>query len=99
MKHKALYVLILALTIIDVALTSIGIKTGFVEEANPTLQALYAISPVFASAVIVVFVGLILLMIYKVQHRIKWVNRGLMIIFAVKIAVLGFHFSWIAQVI
>jgi hypothetical protein len=99
MRNKWIYIAIFILTIADALFTTLGVKDGFIEEANPLLQSVFHASPELSALLIVVGVGLILLLIYKVQHRIRWINYGLGAMLAVKLYILGLHFNWISQVI
>jgi len=97
--RKWIYISIFIMTIADAIFTALGVKDGVIEEANPLLQSMFHASPELAAALVVVGVGLLLLLIYKVQHRIKWIGYGLGVMFAVKLWILLLHFNWIAQVV
>ena len=96
---KKWFIAIFILTIIDALCTMFGIKAGFIREANPILQAVFHTSPEMAAAIIVVFVGAMLLLIYKYRGRIRWINYGVAGLAIVKLWVVGLHINWISQVI
>jgi len=94
-----IYVAIFIMTIADAIFTTLGVKDGVIEEANPLLQQLFHASPELAAVLVVLGVGLLLLLVYKVQHKIRWIGYGLGVMFAVKLWILLLHFNWIAQVV
>lgn len=96
---KWIYIAIFILTIGDALFTTLGVKEGVIEEANPLLQNIFHASPECAASMIVLGVGLFLLLIYKYQYRIPWIKYALVGLFFVKVGVLGLHFNWMAQVI
>lgn len=95
---KKILTTVFGLTVIDAALTCIGMKLGYIEEANPLLQDIFNTSPELASFVIIAFVGLMLMLIFRLQYRVRWIKIGLKTLFIVKLLVLGLHFEWIVQV-
>ena len=92
---KWIYISIFAMTIADAIFTTLGVKDGVIEEANPVLQQLFRASPELAALLVVLGVGLLMLLIYKVRHKIRWINYGLGVMFAVKLGILALHFRWI----
>ena len=99
MKNKWIYIAIFVLTICDAIFTTLGVKAGFIEEANPLIQFTFHATPEAAGAGIIVFVGAMLLLIYHYRQRIRWINYGLAAMAIVKLGVLGLHASWVSQII
>lgn len=92
-------ILIFITTILDTVSTAVGIKSGYIEEANPLLANTFHNHPEMSAVSIILFVSLILYLLYKVQHKVKWMKAPLVVICSTKIAILGIHASWIYSVI
>lgn len=96
--RKVLFVSIFAMTILDLGLTATGIRRGTIGEGNPLLEKMFHASPEMSAVILAVLVGLLLLLMYKVQYRIKWINLALVGLFVIKLAVLGLHLNWIIKI-
>jgi uncharacterized YccA/Bax inhibitor family protein len=94
---KRLLFIIFGLTVFDAVLTCIGINLSFIKEANPLLKDLFRVTPEFAAFVIIAFVGMLLIIIYKFHRCVPWIRYGLQAILAIKLAVIGLHMIWICQ--
>jgi hypothetical protein len=96
---KKILVFIFILSVADVALTYLGIKAGYIEEANPLLQKVFHTSPELTVLLILAVVGVMLYVIGKYGYKVKHINVGLVAMVAVKMYVMYAHFQWIRQVI
>lgn len=90
---------IFAVTIIDDICTAVGIRMGFIEEANPILSDAMTNYTALSGLTIIVFVGIILYGIYKVRAKIRWLPIALSFVLFIKIYVIWMHIHWISQVI
>ena len=88
---------IFILTILDVALTTIGLECGYVVEANPIIVRLIEVSLPWTMAGVLVFTAFALILINRFNY--KWVRYGLYAVLTTKIFVMVAHFIWIGQVI
>jgi hypothetical protein len=94
-----IYISIFILTVADALFTTLGVKMGYVEEANPFLQKAFHASPEAVAIMAVMFVTALLMLIYKFHNNVKWLNFALLPLFIVKVGVLALHFNWIIKVI
>lgn len=92
-------ILIFITTILDTVLTTVGISSGHIEEANPLLINAFHNHPKISAISIILFVSLILYFFYKMQHKVKWMKVPLVVICLAKIAILSIHARWIYVVI
>lgn len=92
-------ILIFVTTILDTILTVVGIKLGYIKEANPLLANAFHNNPETSAILIILFISLILYFLYKVQHEVKWMKTPLAITCLLKIAVLRAHIGWIYLII
>jgi len=95
MKNKWIYLIIWVLTFFDIALTYTGVKIGFIEEANPLWNYAYTHYPEAISIILLCAVTGLILLIYKVQHKIKWIGYGLGVLLAAKLYISFLHIHWI----
>jgi hypothetical protein len=93
--RKWIFISIFILTVADAIFTALGVRSGYIEEANPLLQKLFESSPEFASVLIALISTALLILIYKYQNRIRWIDTVLVLMFLIKLGVLGLHFRWI----
>ena len=87
------------MTVGDAIFTTLGVKDGIIAEANPLLAAFFNASPELTAIITAIGVTALLYIIYRCRNRIRWINTALIGLFVVKLAVLGLHFNWIAQII
>lgn len=98
-RDSNLYVAIYLLTVLDIFFTSLGLKKGIIEEANPLLSPLFMISIGLTSMIILIVSGALLIFLYRVRHKVAWMNSALWILIGAKAWVLGMHVNWITKVI
>ena len=91
-----IYLAVYILTIIDIGMTILGIKSGWVEEGNP-LMLIMNDYPVLVGIILVFAIGIILRWMY-LQH-VKWVKYPLSFIVIIKVGVVILHADWIIQII
>jgi hypothetical protein len=91
-----IYLAVYILTIIDIGMTILGIKGGWVEEGNP-LMLIMNHYPVQVGILLALAIGIILKWMYL--HHLNWVKYPLAIITVIKIGVLILHAEWIIQII
>ena len=97
MTNKLLVIFILSM--LDVVLTYIGIKTGYIAEGNPLLESIFHFSPELASAFVLVFIGIVLYFIYKYGERFRYIKQGIAAMLIIKVVVMAAHVGWIVQVV
>lgn len=96
---KKLFYAVYLLTIFDVACTAAGLRLGVITEGNPILTGVMANSPELAAAGLCIVVGAVLLWLYSVRKKIRWLIPALAAIATIKLAVVGMHLFWIATII
>ena len=87
------------MTIADLALTAAGICMGYVKESNPITQRMFHASPEMSAVILAALVGALLLLMWKVKHKVRFINAAVIGLFVIKLAVLALHFNWISQII
>lgn len=97
--RKLIFIAIFFMIVADAFFTTFGARIGVVEEANPLLERIFYTSPMITSTMVVLFDGLLLYLIYKFQHKIRWINYGLGILFIAKLYIVYLHLNWIRQII
>lgn len=88
---KSIFIGIYLLTVFDAAATAIGIKQGYLNEANPLLRELVSTMPAVSCTCLCLLVGLFLLFLYRLRNRIRWLGYALSAILLVKMVVFGMH--------
>ncbi|SMC39582.1 DUF5658 family protein [Papillibacter cinnamivorans] len=96
---KKLLFIIFILTVFDAVCTAAGMLCGAVQEANPVMVQFMAWHPGAASALVCAAVGGILLGLYRVRSRIKWLFSAMTAVLIAKIGIAVIHVMWISQVI
>ncbi len=89
---KMLFINII-LSIIDAGATAVGIKIGYIREANPIIGGFILRAPTTVSFLVCLSSVFLLLLIYAYRHRMRWIKYGLLLILAVKILVVCLHIS------
>lgn len=87
------------LTLIDVICTAIGISKGFVREGNPLLANFFHKTPATAAVTVAVFVTTLLYILYKLQYRVRWMNRAANLMLVIKTFAMVLHINWIFHVL
>jgi polyferredoxin len=93
-----MYYTIFILTLLDVALTTIGLRSGYVIEANPLMAYLISLSLPMAMIGVLVFTVLALILIHYFEREYKWVRYGLWVVLASKVIAMIFHGLWILNI-
>ncbi|UWG98016.1 DUF5658 family protein [Dehalobacter sp. DCM] len=97
--NKLPYILIFLMTIADTLFTAVGMTKGIIAEANPIIKWIFSVNTTLASVTVVMFVGVLLLMIYRFRNHIRWIKYGLGLLVIAKVGVLILHLRWIIEVI
>lgn len=79
----------------DLLLTARGIQLGRIEEANPLMARLLAISLHCGVVTTVLVLTAALTFLHLARHRVPWVNRALRGVLAIRLAVLSLHLMWV----
>ncbi len=92
-----IYIIIMALTLIDMNFTALGYQMGFIKEGNPIAAMLFeqdVLATVIGTGIIT---GVLLLAIALVQRRMntKWIPTVLWIVAGVKVVIVIMHLFWI----
>jgi hypothetical protein len=95
MKSKYVYYSIYFLTILDIAFTAVGIQLGIIVEANPIMSYFMDLSMGFSLLGVLVFVGAILIFLYKASGTVIWMNKAMTALAGIKVYVLLLHLGWI----
>jgi hypothetical protein len=99
MKSRGIYYIIYLLTILDIAFTAFGLQLGMIEEANPIMNYFMNLSLGASMLCVLLFVGVILIFLYKVSFKIPWLHSVLTGLVGIKIYVLILHLKWISTYI
>lgn len=91
---KRILLLIFALTILDAACTAAGLRLGAITEANPLMATMTA-HPTLTGTAACVGTAALLLWLYSVRERVRWLGPALVGVSAVKLGVMGLHMHWI----
>jgi hypothetical protein len=97
MKNKYIYFIIYLLTILDILFTAVGLRLGLIEEANPIISYLFNLSMGLSVLCVLLFVGIMLIFLYKASQKIHWLHKALTGLAAIKIYVLLLHLKWISS--
>lgn len=98
--NKFLIRSIYVLTVLDLSLTCIGIRKGYLVEANPLLSPILGSGNLFLSILCFIFAMIpIAVVAYLATHTIlstkKWVEHTLLGVTLIKAAVIGHHVALI----
>ena len=88
--------LTVALGLLDVALTAWGLSLGMIEEANPIISNLLAVSPVLGYGVTVGMSLLAAWVLWGLRDRSPIVRPALYGVLGVRVVIIGMHFAWMA---
>lgn len=98
MRRLWAFIAIFILSVMDALLTATGIRIGIIEEANPLLRDLLHTTPFTGAFMVILFVSAMLLIVYKYQHKIRFINHALVLLLMVKVGVIGLHIRWIIAI-
>lgn len=98
-RHRSIYYSIFLLTLLDVFFTAIGLQMGFIKEANPIMNYFMNLSVCLTMLAIMLFVGLVLIFLYRQSFRVHWVNKALTGVAGVKLYIILLHIRWIGTVL
>ena len=92
-----IYLIIMALTLIDMTFTALGYQMGFIKEGNPIVAMLFeqdVLATVIGAGVLT---GLLLLSIALVQRKLntKWISKAMYLVMGAKIIIVIMHLHWI----
>lgn len=96
---RKLLIAILTLTAADAACTAAGLRLGTIQEGNPLLCHVMTAHPVMTGAAVCVAVAALMLWLYSVRERVRWIGPALVGVVAVKLAVMGMHIHWIITIL
>ncbi len=88
-----------ALTAADAFCTAAGMRLEMIDEANPLLAGWMSVSPEYTGLAVFLGTAALLALLYAVSGRVSWTGGAVSGIAAVKLTVLGLHFSWILHLI
>jgi hypothetical protein len=93
---KRLFICVFILTLLDGAATAAGIRLGYLEEANPVIGSLADTQPFITCFGVCLFVGVLLLILYILRNRIRWMGYAISAVLVVKTALVFIHifFAW-----
>jgi hypothetical protein len=88
---------IILFSLTDAFFTDMGIRNGFVEEANPFAKSLYEWhwSAFYGFKV---FLPILLFLVYPTIKNKKWINLGIVLCFSFYLLVNLYHFAWMGLV-
>jgi hypothetical protein len=96
---KKLFILVFILTVVDAICTAVGVHLGCVEEANPFFQSMIMSHPVLAASAVCAGVGAVLYGMYLVRNKVRFMAPLIIGLLIIKLAVVGMHIGWMAQII
>jgi hypothetical protein len=96
MKSRVVCYIIFLLTTLDILFTTIGLKLGIIEEANPIMNYIIDISLALSMFCVLLFVGAMLTFLYKASSKIPWLHPVLKGLAGIKVYVLMLHLKWIS---
>lgn len=96
MKSRVVCYIIFLLTTLDILFTTIGLRLGIIEEANPIMNYLIDISLALSMFGVLLFAGAMLTFLYKASANIHWLHPVLNGLAAIKVYVLMLHLKWIS---
>ncbi len=99
MRSRWIFITIFILTALDVVFTHLGLQSGIICEANPLMGFLIEKCRIFAYVMILFFVAAALYFLYRAQVRVRWLQRALTILLAVKASVILLHLQWILNLL
>ena len=94
-NRKWIYYIVYILTVLDIAFTTIGLKIGAIEEANPIMDFLIRRSLMFTMLGVLILTAFFVLLLYKERYRFKWLPAVLCTLLVIKIYILFSHLRWI----
>lgn len=94
-----IYIMVFALTILDVAFTAIGLRLGIITEANPIVGYFLKLSAGLTFLGILSYVGGALLLIYRLSPGIRWLNIIMAGLAGIKLYTLILHMQWFSEYI
>ncbi|MGI5971916.1 MAG: DUF5658 family protein [Oscillospiraceae bacterium] len=83
------------MTLADAFCTVAGIRLGVIEEANPILRSAMELDPVVTALAACAYTGGLLLIVYRFGNRCRTTLPLLLVLCAVKAAVMILHAGWI----
>jgi hypothetical protein len=95
-KSCMIFYVIFLLTIMDLVFTVTGLQLGIIEEANPIMRYFLNLSMSFSILCVLLFVGAILIFLYKASHKLHWLHAALTALVGIKVYVLLLHLRWIS---
>lgn len=98
MKISTMIAWIILFSLTDAFFTDMGIRYGFVEEANPFAKTLYDWhwTAFYGCKVLL---PIILFLVYPTVKNKKWINRGIVMCFGFYLLVNLYHFAWMGLVL
>lgn len=91
---KKIFMCVFTLTIFDAAATAVGVKLGYLKEANPLIVRMMDMQPFITGLAICFATGLLLLALYKLENRIWWLKYAMSGILIVKSAIVCLHIAY-----
>ena len=88
---KRLFTGVFILTLLDAAATAAGIRLGYLEEANPAIRELADARPFMTCFGACIAAGALLLLLYKLRDRVRWMKTAMSTILITKSALVCIH--------
>ena len=79
------------MTLLDTAATAAGIRLGYLEEANPVIRGLADARPLVTCFGACLVAGALLLVLYKLRNRVRWMKTAMSTILILKSALVCIH--------
>lgn len=96
---RKLITIIILLSVIDAAATIAGIEFNYISEANPVIASLVIQDPFMVCTFACLLAVVLILLIYRLQKRIRWIKYSLYMILTVKAVIVCLHVTIIALAI
>lgn len=96
---KFAFITIFILTVADAICTAVGVINGWLIEGNVLLARAVTDSPILACSATALAVGLLLLWIWNIKDKIKWLKYPIIIILCEKIIIMVMHVFIISRAI
>lgn len=95
-RYQPVYPFVLLLTIADMMFTAKGLKLGTITEANPVVDYFLGLSAELTLVCIPIFVGAVLLLLYRFRRQVRWLNTAVTGLAVIKLYILLLHIKWVS---
>jgi hypothetical protein len=101
-KHDNLLTILITifiLTVGDAFFSAFEVKRGWMTEGNLLIRDAVMSYPIETGAIIAFVVGLILLGVWQIRHKIAWLRNAMISVMVVKSGIIVYHLVGISQAI